>query len=338
MVPTRTWAAVGAASLAALGLALAPLSAMAADGDLFSWGYTPGTPDAGGFAAVSPTDASLTLLGTDTIDTLRAPTGVEVCDGTGYAFGTALGDAVVLTFDPATGATLSAPTALTIPGGTVDSTIDADTLADCTLLTVGYVTGEDDLRQTGNYVLRVDASTGTTEPLAFLGDFYTTGIATSPSGTTSVFTFVPASPAAAVVDLQTATLGSPVILGGFAPLYDDSMGESMGVDFDSAGVLWAAVTVTDSEDPRLASFAAGDLATAAGTDHGPLLDSGTGVVLVDSPVPLAVGATFPGAAGPGSSPQLAATGTGAPLGLYVGAALLVAAGAAVVVTTRRRSA
>lgn len=338
MVRIRTWAAVGAATLCSLALALAPVSATAADGDLFSWGYTPGTPDVGGFAAVSPTDATLTLLGTDTIDTLRAPTGVEVCDGTGYAFGTVLGEAVVLTFDPANGATLSAPTALTIPGGIIEGTIDADTLADCTLLTVAQVSGVDDGRQTGLYVVSVDAATGQTEPLAFLGDFYTTGIATSPSGTTYVFTFVPASPAAAVVDLHTGTLASPVILGGFAPLYDNSMGESMGVDFDSSGVLWAAVGVTDSEDPRLASFAAGDLATAVGTDHGPLLDSGTGAVLVENPVPLAVEATFPAAAGPGTAPQLAATGTDLPLGALAAAALLGMAGAAVVVTTRRRAA
>lgn len=336
MVRIRTWAAVGAVSLAALGLAVIPLSATAADGDLFSWGYTPGTPDVGGFAAVSPTDASLTLLGTDTIDTLRAPSGVEVCGGTGYAFGTVLGDAVVLTFDPANGATLSPPIALTIPGGIIEGTIDADTLADCTLLTVAQVSGVDDGRQTGLYVVSVDAATGQTEPLAFLGDFYTTGIATAPSGTTYVFTFVPASPAAAVVDLHTGTLASPVILGGFAPLYDDSMGESMGVDFDSAGVLWAAVAVTDSEQVRLASFAAGDLATAAGTDHGALVDSGTGVVLVENPVPLATEATFPDAVGPGPGTQLAATGAGAPAGVGAAAALLLAAGGAALAVRRRR--
>lgn len=333
MVRTRIGAAAGAA-FAALGLALAPSPALAADGDLFSWGYVSGDSDIGGFVSVSATDASLTSLGTMSIEPLRAPNGVEVCGGVGTALGLVEGDPAVLTFDPLTGAITSAPVALSIPGGTVDSTIDADTLPGCDLLTVAQVTGVDDERESGLYILGVDPTTGGTTPLVFLGDLYVTGIATTPGGTTYVGTFVAPSPAVVEVNLQTATVGATTVLGGFGELYDDALGELAAMDFDSGGALWAVGSVVSRDGFRLVSFAAGDLATAAGTDHGQFPDTGSGL-LVEPPVPLAVEATPPGTSGPGT--QLAATGGELPWGSFAVGAILAAAGVLALVTARRRS-
>ncbi len=333
MVRTRIGAAAGAA-LAALGFALAPTSALAADGDLFSWGYVSGDPDIGGFVSVSPSDASLTSLGTMSIEPMRAPNGVEVCGGAGVAFGVVDDEPAVLMFDPLTGAITGAPVALSIPGGVVEGTVDADTLPDCTVLTVAQVTGVDEERETGLYVLRVDPMTGGTEPLVFLGDLYVTGIATAPDGKTYVGTFVPPSPAVVEVNLQTATVGTTTVLGGFVELYDDALGELAAMDFDIGGVLWAVGSVVDRDGFRLVSFAAGNLAAAPGTDHGQFPDAGSGL-LVEPPIPLAVDATAPGAPAPGT--QLAATGRDVTLGALVAGVVLSAVGVLAFVTSRRRS-
>lgn len=134
------------------------------------------------------------------------------------------------------------------------------------------------------------------------------------------------------MNLQTATVGATTVLGGFAELYD-SLGELGAIDFDSAGVMWAVAEAVSRDGVRLASFAAGDLANAAGTDHGQFPETGS-ALLVEPPVPLAVEATFPGAPSPG--PQLAATGEGVPLFALAAAAVAAVAGAFLVARSRRR--
>ena len=117
---------LGAATAVALaGLIAFPTAAHAAEVELYTWVYNPVGSDAAGFATISPTDAALTFLGTDSIDDASNVVGEEVCDGVGYAIDDdGLDDAQsVLTWDIETGAVLTGPTALSIAGGTIENVV-----------------------------------------------------------------------------------------------------------------------------------------------------------------------------------------------------------------------
>lgn len=325
-------AAVGAAT----GLALVPAAATAAGTTLYTWAYNPVGTDVGGFATTSTTDAALALLGTDTLAQMYA-SGTEVCGGTGYAVGEVDGGdlddiPVVATFDVVTGAITSGPTALTIVDGAVTDVVEADTLADCTLLTIAFIEGD----YTGWAVVEVNAATGVVEIVAELspidGVDYT-GLATDSAGTTYLFGNVDDQPWVTILDLVTGTFPEPSIMAGLIDFYE-SGGFTLGVDFDASDGLWVVNGVNAEEEYHLSSFASGaDLTLDEPVDIGvlPYYDT-PNQLRISSPIPLAAGPTPP------PTPQLAATGSTVPLASIALGGLLGLAGAGALLMARRRAA
>lgn len=325
-------AAVGAAA----GLALVPAAATAAGTTLYTWAYNPVGTDVGGFATTSTTDAALALLGADTLAQMYA-SGTEVCGGTGYAVGEVDGGdlddiPVVATFDVVTGAITSGPTALTIVDGTVTDVVEADTLADCTLLTIAFVEGD----YTGLAVVEVNTATGVVEIVAELppiDEVDYTGLATDSTGTTYLFGNVDDQPWVSVLDLVTGTFPEPSIMAGLINFYE-SGGFTLGVDFDAADGLWVVNGVNAEEEYHLSSFASGaNLAVDEPVDIGvlPYYDT-PNQLRISSPIPLAAGPTPP------PTPQLAATGSTVPLAAIALGGLLGLVGAGALVMARRRAA
>ncbi len=324
------------AGSAALGLAAVPAAATAAGTTLYTWAYNPVGTDVGGFATTSTTDAALALLGADTLAAMYA-SGTEVCGGTGYAVGEIDGGdsddtPVVATFDVVTGAITSGPTALTIADGTVFDVWEADTLADCTLLTIADLGGDTD----GYAVVEVNPATGVVEIVASLPDIAEveySGLATDSTGTTYVFGDVDDEPWFTILDLGTGTFPEPTIMAGLMDYYE-SDGETFGVDFDAAGVMWIVMAVNQEEQYYLNSFAAGaDLALADPVSIGVLpYYNNPNQLQISSPIPLAAGPTPP------PTPQLAATGAELPIAALALGGLLAMAGTVALVAARRRTA
>lgn len=325
-------AAVGAAA----GLALVPAAATAAGTTLYTWAYNPVGSDIGGFATTSTTDAALALLGADTLADMLA-SGTEACAGVGYAVGEVDGGdlddiPVVATFDLVTGAITSGPTALTIADGTVTEALEADTLADCTLLTIAFVEGD----YTGGAVVSVNPATGVAEIVAELptiGGVDYTGLATDSSGVTYLFGNVGDEPWVTVLDLVTGTFPEPSLMSGLIDYYS-SNGFTMGVDFDAADGLWIANGVNAEEEYHLSSFATGaDLVVDEPVDIGilPYYDTPS-ELRISSPIPLAAGSPV------APSPQLAATGSTMPIAAIALGGLLALAGAGALILGRRRTA
>lgn len=323
-----------AAGAAALALVAVPAVATAAGTTLYTWAYNPVGTDFGGFATTSTTDATLALLGTDTLDVMNAY-GVEVCGGNGYAVGEIDGGdgpdtPVVATFDVITGAITSGPTALTIADGAVAEVWEADTLADCTLLTIAGLEGD----YSGAAVVTVNPATGATEIVAELPeieDLDYTGLATDSTGVTFLFGDIDGQPWFTILDLGTGTFPEPSFMVGLMEYYE-SFGFTQGVDFDAADGLWLVNGVDEEEEYHLTSFAPGaDLATDEPVSIGVLPYYSTPNELqILSPIPLAA-ASAP-------TPQLAATGAGVPIAALALGGMLALAGAVALVAARRRAA
>ncbi len=328
------------ATAAAAALLLSPVAASAHTDNLYTWAFDP-QEDTGGFATTSKTDAALTLLPADTVDTTDQVTGMEICDEVGYAVaGSFEGTRTVMTWDHTTGAVLSGPVPITIDSGELVQYVqELDTLADCTVITIlGY-----DSDGSGVAIAKVDPTTGVATILVELPVFETesyTGLATAPDGTTYVFVSVGDYPNVALVDFETGTIGTPVLLNGLST-YFDSSGFTHGVDFDAAGALWAITGVDAEQRYHLVSFAAdASIPSATPTDSGPY--SFEVPPFVDSPIPLTTEGLAPTPVAPvtpvePAKPVLAATGSEMPLGLAAGALALLVAGAAMF-AVRRRSA
>ena len=323
-----------AAGAAALALAATPAAAIAAGTTLYTWAYNPVGSDFGGFATTSTTDATLTLLGADTLEVMTAY-GTEVCNGTGYAVGEIDGGdgpdtPVVATFDLATGAITSGPTALTIAGGTVAEVWEADTLADCTLLTIADLEGD----YSGAAVVAVNPATGATEIVAELPDIEEadyTGLATNSTGVTVLFGDVTDQPWFTTLDLGTGTFPEPSFMEGLMDYYE-SYGFTLGVDFDASDGLWIVSGVNAEEEYHLNSFGPGaDLALDEPVDIGVLPYYSTPNELqILEPIPLAAASA--------ATPQLAATGAGVPIAALALGGMLALAGAVALVAARRRTA
>lgn len=325
-----------AAGAAALALAAVPAAATAAGTTLYTWAYNPIGTDIGGFATTSTTDATLALLGADTLATMYA-SGTEVCGGTGYAVGEIDGGdgpdtAVVAVFDVVTGAITSGPTALTIADGTVVDVVEADTLADCTLLTIALLGGDYE----GTAVVEVNPATGVTEIVAELPDIAEveySGLATDSTGVTYLFGNVDDEPWVTIIDLGAGTFPEPSLMTGLMEFYE-SFGFTMGVDFDAADGLWIVNGVNEEEEYHLSFFSAGaDLAADEPIDIGvlPYYDTPNHLQVAD-PIPLAAGPT------PAPTPQLAATGAELPTAALALGGVLALVGAVALVATRRRAA
>lgn len=331
-----------ATAVALAGVVAVPAAANAADGDLYTWVHNPTGSDQAGFATISSADAALTFLGTNLLSEnpeLRAAVGAEVCDGVGYAVaedGLDGSTSYAFTWDPTTGALLSEPVELFYADGEVAGAIEADTLADCTFLSLVYLWVEGYPYWT---ISEVDPTTGEVTPLVWidwtpeLGQV--TGIATDPSGTTYLFGTTTSSPydsLVATADLSTGDLGVLEVMEGLRTEFGDTF--THGIDFDANGVLWTFVGVYAVEQYHLASFAAGaDLVTAVPTDHGPVVDHGEGDFFrVTYPAPLAAEGTVVPPAPP--APQLANTGAELPVGVLFAAGILLALGAAAVIRRR----
>lgn len=325
----------GTAIAVAASVALLPSAAIGHTDSLFSWSYTPVGSDEGGFSSVSKTDATLALLGEDTLEQFPQVTGTEVCNEVGIAVGQAGKDDIafpimraIATWDHSTGAILSGPTELTIDGlAYVTDVRELDTLADCTVITLGELDGGDDWA-----ILEVDPATGASEVLVELplieGEY--TGLATNAAGVTYLFMTFANYAYARTIDLATGTLGDSVALNGLSDFFESS-GFTQGVDFDATGNLWAVTGVNAEEQYHLVSFAAGaDLGSAIPTDSGVLPYEGAGL-LIFPPIPL----TAEGAAAAAPEPVLAATGSEAPLGIAAAALSLLVAGGAVFLLRRR---
>lgn len=330
-------ALAGTAAVAVAGLLVVPSAAHAAEGDLYVWLYNPTGSDVSGFGTISPTDAALSFLGTDTIDDIDDVLGVEVCGGVGFALDNDGLDDVetVSTWDTATGALLSGPVDLTVSEGEVTDVREADALADCTLLSLVQITVDNSV---GWFVASIAPATGAVDPIvpvAYSDPIVElTGIATNAAGVTYLFAELATNDSAvAVADLDAGTHTPFTLIEGYSDLYGDNF--THGIDFDDNDVLWAFVGVYDDEQYHLASLAAGsDLVTGLPTDHGLVADGAgdLGGFRVNYPAPLAAdGALAP----PAPAPQLAATGAGLPVGVMLVAGILLLAGGALVIARRR---
>lgn len=322
----RTRLALATAALAAAGaLVLTPTAATGHTDFLYSWGLT-GSGDAApsAFLTVSKSDAALAPLA-DLPDSVGLVTGTEICADAAFAIDGDAGD--VITWNHSTGALISS---VPIVASGYEEFTELDALEDCTLLTLA-VAEEDD----SWVILSVDPVTGATtlEFNLFASgqlNFYYTGIATSPNGTTYVFGDANGSPFWSTVDFQTDTQEVPIELTGLVEVTGGSTGFTAGIDFDAAGGLWFIHGVNDTETLYLATYAAGaDLSVAEPTQIGITPYGPPAAPFVDFPTPLAVDH----AAAP--QPQLAATGTELPAGVVLAAGILLLAGAAIVLARRR---
>lgn len=318
------------ATAAAAAIIFAPAAASGHTDNLYTWAFFP-EEDVSGFATTSKTDASLTLLPTNTDSTVDQATGTEICNEVGYAVTSPFeDDPQILTWDHTTGAVLTGPVDISLPGEILWEVTELDTLADCTVIAIVEFDGEG-----GVAIAKIDPVTGVATILVDLPVFETewyTGLATSPEGKTYVFVTVGGYPNVALVDFAAGTIGVPVLLNGLST-YFESSGFTYGVDFDASGVLWAITGVDQEEAYHLVSFAAGSsIPSETPTDIGTY--DYVDPPFVDSPIPLNTeGLVFVAP----EEPALAATGSEAPFGIAAGAlALLVAGGAALLL--RRRAA
>ncbi|MDO7880939.1 hypothetical protein [Antiquaquibacter soli] len=324
----RSILAAGVAA-AALGLVVLPSAATAHTGNLYTWAYNPQvTPDVSGFATTSKTDAALAFLGADTSSEIDSPSGVEICAETAYAVSTQGDASVIVTWNHDTGALTSAPIDITIEDGAIDGVFELDTLLDCTVLTLAGLSGD----LPGLAVISVDPATGAAAVVADLTEepAEPTGIATNPSGATYLFGDVEGTPSVATFDPSTGVIGEWVEQAGIGDEFE-STGFTQGVDFDAAGGLWIVAGINNEEQYHLLSYAAGaDLATSPVTDIGILPYYSTPQELqIQSPIPLATDGIAVVA------PQLAATGAELPLGVALGAGILLLCGLALIAVRRR---
>ena len=332
----RSLVLAGTAVAAAASLALLPAAATAHTDNLFSWGHTSeGEAQPSAFLSVGKSDATLTALA-DTSSTTDFITGTEICDDKAYALDSAANS--IITWDHTTGAVIS-----TVPitaDFEVGELVELDSLADCTLLTIGYV-GEG-----LQAAFSVDPTTGALALVAELdnleiGEY--TGIATSPGGVTFVFSTFDDNPSAATLDLSDGSQSDLFPLAGLIAVTGGSEGFTAGIDFDAAGGLWFIHGIDDIEELYLATYASGaDLSTAEPVEIGivPYYVTDPGYPFVGFPAPLAAdGVSVPVPVAPvvPAQPQLAATGSELPIGIVaIALSLLVAGGAALVL--RRRTA
>ena len=318
----------GTAAATALALVLVPAAASGHTDNLYTWAFMP-EEDVSGFATTSKTDASLALLPTNTDSTVEQATGTEICNEVGYAVTSAFeSDPQILTWDHTTGAVLTGPVDINLPGEILWDASELDTLPDCTVITILEYDAED-----GIAIAKVDPVTGEATILVDLPVFETewyTGLATSPDGKTYVFVTVGGYANVALVDFAAGDIGVPVLLNGLST-YFESSGFIYGVDFDAAGTLWAITGVDQEEAYHLVSFAAGSsLPSETPTDIGTY--DYVDPPFVDSPIPLNTeGVVFVAP----EEPALAATGSEAPFGIAAGALALLLAGGAVLLLRRR---
>ena len=318
--------AVAAAASAAI--ILTPVAASSHTDNLYTWAQD-SEEEVGGFATTSKTDASLALLEVNTESIASNVGGAEVCNEVGYAVNSPYeGYASIFTWDHTTGAILSDPVDIHVGNEPAYQAIELDTLADCTVISILVFDSE-----TGTAIAKIDPATGDSTVLVtlpFFEDQEYTGLATAPNGSTYIFMTVDNYPNVALVDFESGTIGTPVLLNGLST-YFDSSGFTMGVDFDAAGGLWAITGVDQEEVYHLISYAAGEsIPSATPTDVGPY--SYVNPPIVNSPIPLtAEGAAVVAPA----EPALAATGSEAPFGIAAGALALLVAGAAALVLRRR---
>lgn len=321
-----TLSAVVAAS-AALALAVIPSAATAHTDNLYTWAFFPDAdPGLSGFATTSKTDAALTLLPTNTDDLFHSPTGTEVCNEVGYAVGDFFDDeAGFLVWDHESGALIGAIDALWTTGGAVREVWELDTLADCTILTIGALEGPD---VPSTAVLSINLATHSVDvvvDLSVLDVMDITGLATDPTGVTYLFAVVANYPHYAVLDLAAGTAGEWQPLTSLSGHFE-STGFTLGVDFDASGVLWAVTGVNNEEAYHLVSLSGPDLGSATVTDAGILPYSGDGLQ-ISEPIPLT--------AEHAPSPQLADTGAEAPAGVILGAGVFLLGGPFFVALRRR---
>lgn len=328
-------------AVAVVALGAAPASAADTDVTLYTYG-TSSSPEMA-FATVSTTDAALEFLPTDIRFLDLEVSGTEVCGGQGVAFAqSSSGAPVIARWDIATGAVTGQsslwmnPESLPQPtdDSTVVSTLEADSLADCSPLTiVGYqLDGNPEVLRA---IAWVDAGSGETTVLVSSGiDSESVALATDPiSGQLFLFSTDGTGDIAyaAPVDLATGTVGARVELTGLGSLGSPLV---QGVDFDEGGTAW--MIVATSEAMELVSFAPGAALTTVPSVVGELPITGSPVdgPTVFEPVPLAaVGGSGGGL--PAPSPQLASTGAELPVGVALGAGILLLFGAGVLVARRR---
>lgn len=327
----------GTAVAVAAGLALVPSAAVGHTDNLYTWAFGISEDVTGGFATTSKADASITPLAENTIDIAQEVHGVEICNEVGYAIDTAEAeDPTILTWDHNTGAILTGPIAITLDSDEkVVYVVELDTLADCSVITIAYVVGEETEYPA---ILKVDPATGAAEVLLDLpeidseDDSYT-GLATF-AGTTYLFLDIDGLPYVSTVTFGDS-ISEPAQLEGLSNFFESS-GFTAGVDFDPTGVLWLTTGVDEEQLYHLVSFAPGvDVASATPTDVGvlPYFSGGTeeAPYFINAPIPLAAD----GAVAAAPAPQLAATGSEAPFGIAAGALALLVAGGAVLVLRRR---
>jgi hypothetical protein len=249
----------GTAFMAAVALALLPSAAGGHTDNLFTWAYSPVGTDAGGFATASKTDASLALLGADTLPILEEVSGMEVCDETGYALGwvvisSELEVPAIATWDHTTGAILTGPEELLLDTEDgIDYVVELDTLDGCRVIALAEIDSD------GDYwaIIEIDAATGDATVLVELPDFPAqefeyTGLATDSAGTTYIFVDFDNVPGVAVVDFDSVAepISLPIALTGLMD-YFESDGFTQGVDFDAADGLWLVTGVNEEEEYHL---------------------------------------------------------------------------------------
>ncbi|MGX5680975.1 hypothetical protein [Schumannella luteola] len=329
-------ACLGAVAVVALGAA----PASAAEVTLYTYG-TSSAPEMA-FATVSTTDAALAFLPTDIRFLDLEVTGTEVCGGQGVAFAQPgePGAPVIATWNTTTGEVTGQsslwmdPESLPNPAdeSTVLSVLEADSLADCSPITiVSYRVGDDPDIITA--IATVDRGSGETTVIV---DVPSTAVAlaTDPiSGQVTLFLTDDSGSAAyaSPVDLAAKTVGAPVELTGLGTLGGPIV---QGVDVDESGTTWMIVATTEAM--LLVSFAPDAELTSTPTVVGELPITGSPVdgPTVFEPVPLAV-SDGSGGGLPAPAPQLAATGAELPLGVAFGAGILLLGGLALVAIRRR---
>ncbi|MDO7880938.1 hypothetical protein [Antiquaquibacter soli] len=329
-------ACLGAAAVVALGAA----PASAADVTLYTYG-TSSAPEMA-FATLSTTDAALEFLATNIGYLGLEVTGTEVCGGAGIAFAEPgePGAPVIATWNTSTGEVTAQsslwmdPESLPEPSdeATVLGALEADSLSDCSPLTIVTYRVEDD-PETITAIASVDPGSGETTVIV---DVPSTAVALATNPISGQVTLLltddsGAAAYAAPVDLAAKTVGAPVELTGLGTLGGPIV---QGVDVDESGTTWMIVATTEAM--LVVSFAPGAALTSTPTIVGDLPITGSPVdgPTVFEPVPLAVSGGSGGGL-PAPVPQLAATGAELPLGVALGAGILLLLG---LVLTRRRAA